>query len=52
MVAANPPTVNINQLAGPTTTTSVVTVTISWQLPSQANNQDSVHKYTAIAQII
>lgn len=48
MVAANPPTVVIAPVVGPTTTSSLVTITLFWQLPSDA----SVHQYSTIVQII
>lgn len=47
MVAANPPTVVIAPIVGPTTTSSLVTITLFWQLPSDT----AVHRYSTIIQI-
>jgi len=48
MVAANPPAVGIVPVVGPTTTSSLVTITVFWQLPSET----AVHQYSTIVQII
>ena len=51
--AANPPTISIAAVAPavatlpPTPSTSLVTVTVFWQLPGEA----AAHNYTAVAQI-
>jgi type IV pilus assembly protein PilV len=46
--AANPPSVVIVPVAGTTTTSSLVTITLWWQAPTEL----SAHSYTAVAQII
>lgn len=48
LVAANPPTVAVNLKIGPTTTSSIVSIRIFWQLPSQT----AVHNYSTIVQVI
>lgn len=52
LVVANPPIVNISVIPGPTTSSSWVTITVLWQLPSQVGQQNSVHKYSTIVQVI
>lgn len=49
--AANPPTVTVTPVAGSSTISSVVTITIFWKAPSEAED-DPPHQFTTIAQII
>jgi type IV pilus assembly protein PilV len=49
-VANNPPTVLLTPAVGTTTTSSLVTITIFWKMPSEPATAPT-HQYTTIAQI-
>jgi type IV pilus assembly protein PilV len=50
-VSAYPPTVTVQLVVGPTTTTSLVTITIFWKAPSDPAAAPP-HQYMTVAQII
>lgn len=50
-VAANPPTLTVVPSVGPNTTSSVVTITIFWKMPSEPA-ANPAHNYVAVSQII
>ena len=50
-VTANPPTVTVTLVAGPTTTSSRVTITVKWKAPNDPA-ANPAHQYSTVVQII